>query len=253
FDEVSDNFTRIAVTEGDGVTQLYVEVEKWDASGKEAWLWASSENWTFSSSANTTLFLYYDNNQSDNTAYVGTSNSSVAHHVWDDNFKAVYHMGDGANSSPIYDSTSNAYNGTKGAAGEPTEGTGKVGNMLNFDGGDEISISTDVSVADNDTYTIEALFRMPDVTDDGAIYGEGSTSDTDPLVMLYGNGVSQVNHNHRDDAGVARGGPPDSTTLRPNAAGDATQNTANPAVPNWKILMREQLIIIHLLFAQGRI
>ncbi|MFC1976882.1 hypothetical protein ACFLWS_01235 [Chloroflexota bacterium] len=81
FDEVCGNSTRIAVTEADGVTQLYVEVEKWDAATEEAWLWVSSSNWTVSSTEDTSLYLYYDNSQPDNTTYVGNPGSVAAESV----------------------------------------------------------------------------------------------------------------------------------------------------------------------------
>lgn len=105
FDELGANSQKIAVTKDDGVSQIYVEIETWDASSEKAWLWVSSSDLTLSSSSPTTLYLYYDNNQSNNSTYVGNTNTSAAEAVWDSNYLAVHHFG--ATSGTYYDSTSN--------------------------------------------------------------------------------------------------------------------------------------------------
>ena len=69
FDELGAEKLKLAVTTGDGTTQCYVEIEKWDDANEQAWLWVKVPS--ISSSANTTLYLYYDSTQPDNTTYVG--------------------------------------------------------------------------------------------------------------------------------------------------------------------------------------
>jgi len=64
FDEVEGGSRKIAVTTSDGVTQCYVEIEKWDALSKEADLWVKVPR--ISSTEDTVLYLYYDAEQSDN-------------------------------------------------------------------------------------------------------------------------------------------------------------------------------------------
>lgn len=71
FDEVGANSKKIAITKGDGTTQLYVEIDHWDYENRKAWLWVSREGWVISATINTDLFLYYDNAQPDNTSFVG--------------------------------------------------------------------------------------------------------------------------------------------------------------------------------------
>ncbi len=67
FDEVGSESQKIAVTDDSGDTELYVEVEKWDDSGEEAVLHISRSGWEIASGSDTTIYIYYDNTQSDNT------------------------------------------------------------------------------------------------------------------------------------------------------------------------------------------
>jgi hypothetical protein len=135
FDEVGANNKKIAVTTSDEITQCYVELEKWDATNKKAWLWVKVPS--ISNTVDTDLYLYYDNNQADNTNYVGESNSTPAENVWNSTLVFVSHMQDDPDTSHIRDSTQNDNDGTKRAANEPTEENGKTGKAQNFDGGDD--------------------------------------------------------------------------------------------------------------------
>ncbi|GAF74980.1 unnamed protein product, partial [marine sediment metagenome] len=85
------NRKKIAVTKGDGTTQLYVEIEKWDdgATGNErAWLWVKAAGTdSISSATDTDFYFYYDSSQDDNTTYVGDSGSRTE--VWDSNYIMV--------------------------------------------------------------------------------------------------------------------------------------------------------------------
>lgn len=158
FDELGSDANRlkIAVTEDDGVTEIKVEIEKWDHASEAAYLWVASSGLTLSSTGTTTLYLYYDASQPDNTANVGDTNDVAAEGVWDAGFKAVHHMADGASSSATYDSTSNDTDGTKGTAGEPTEVAGHIGDGQDFDGNDILGLG-DTTILDGATaYTIEA-------------------------------------------------------------------------------------------------
>lgn len=130
---VSDaNRKKIAVTTDDGSSQCYVEIEKWDTVNKQAWLWVKAP--VVRNLFNTLFILYFDVTHADNTTYVGDPNSTPAGLVWDSNFKAVYHMADGASTSAIYDSTANNKDGTKKAAGNPAVTTdGKIGNAQDFE------------------------------------------------------------------------------------------------------------------------
>ncbi|MCK4500091.1 DUF2341 domain-containing protein, partial [Candidatus Babeliales bacterium] len=152
FDRLGANRKKIAITKADGTTQLYVEIEKWDNSNEKAWLWVKVSN--ISSSEDTTLYLYYDSNQDDNTTYVGDSNSEVAENVWDTNFKLVTHMQDDPNNANVRDSTSNDNDGVKKGANEPIEADGQIGKAQDFDGAnDEIDLTGLTSTSKNYTFS----------------------------------------------------------------------------------------------------
>jgi hypothetical protein len=120
FDELQADANRfkIAVTASDGTTQRYVEIEKWDDSSEEAWLWIKVPS--VSSTGKTELYFYYDLAASDNTTYVGDIGDAAAQNVWSNGFWAVFHMGD--TSSPFVNSLTTS--GTNlSVTGSPTYGT----------------------------------------------------------------------------------------------------------------------------------
>ena len=75
FDELGTESLKLAITKYDGLTELYVEVEKWDAANEEAWLWVSRDGWWIDSKWDTEFYLYYDKDHSDNSTYVGIPGS----------------------------------------------------------------------------------------------------------------------------------------------------------------------------------
>jgi hypothetical protein len=136
FSRIGANSKKIALTTSDGTTQCYVEIEKWDNTNQEAWLWARIPS--ISSSSDTELYLYYDNNHADNTTYIGNTNEAAADSVWNDSkYVGVWHMADGASTSAIYDSTPNDFDGTKKGANEPNEYAGEIDGSQDFDGIDD--------------------------------------------------------------------------------------------------------------------
>ena len=136
FDELTSDANRKKIAVAKGATQCYVEIEKWDDDNEEAWLWVKVPS--IASDTDTDLYLYYDADHADNDSYVGDTNDAVAENVWDANFKAVYHMADGADTSHIYDSTGNDNDGTKKGAAEPAVTTsGEIADAQEFDGTDD--------------------------------------------------------------------------------------------------------------------
>ena len=71
FDELESDANRkkIAITMSDGLTQCYVEIDKWDHANKKAWIWVKILD--LDPDVDTELYFYYDRSQADNTAYVG--------------------------------------------------------------------------------------------------------------------------------------------------------------------------------------
>ena len=147
FDELGANSKKIAIVPVSvaqiDANQLYGEIEKWDSGNEEAELWVSKDGWPISDTADTPVYLYFDKDHADNDTYIGIKNSTPAQSVWDANFKAVYHMADGADTSSIYDSTSNNNDGTKKGAAEPAEADELIGKAQDYDGSDDyITVGT---------------------------------------------------------------------------------------------------------------
>jgi len=170
FDELGSNNLKMAITKSDGTTQLYVEIEQWDTTNKVGVLHCGRDGDTLSSSADTDYYIYYDSSHADNTDYVGVKNSTPAQSVWDDNFKAIYHMSDGADTSHIYDSTSNNNDGTKKGANEPIEADGKVAKAQDFDGTDDW-VDIPYNFGKPNTITIELWFKTS-AASWGIIFGQ---------------------------------------------------------------------------------
>ena len=132
FDELGNNSKRIKL-EDQNSDQCYIEIESWDSVGEEAYLWAKVAS--IPTGDDITLTFYYDNNQADNTAYVGTVNSSVSENVWNSDYEAVWHISEGGVGTR-YDSTTNDNDGTPQNYDGDEAVTGKI------DGADDLN-STD--------------------------------------------------------------------------------------------------------------
>lgn len=173
FDELSSDANRkkIAVTTSDGITQCYVEIERWDDANEKAWLWVKVPSILASGGA--TLYLYYDSTKVDNTSYVGDTTDAVTFNVWDSNFVFICHMaqdpnGDGANA--LKDSTSNAIHATPvGSMTSADLVDGKVGKAIDFDGSDDYlaTASADDVLNITTTLTLECTFKPVNTLDSG--------------------------------------------------------------------------------------
>lgn len=158
FHEIGGDRKKIAVTVGE-TQETYVDVEYWNASEEEAYLWA---NVTVTASMDQTLYLYYDKTHADNKDYVDDSGVGNSANVWDSDFKLVTHMQDRSNTSHVRDSTSNNNNGTKKDTGEPaaTE-NGKINGAQTFDGADDyIDCGSANSLDDLTAWTCEAWINL---------------------------------------------------------------------------------------------
>lgn len=140
-------YKKIQFTQSDGTSLLYGHKKLFDASEELGIFTVSATGWTIDS--NTSVFLYYDKDHADNDTYIGATNTAACEAVYNAEYKAVYTMADGADTSHIYDATSNNNDGTKKGANEPIEATGKVGQGQDFDGTDDY-----ISVADSNSLDI---------------------------------------------------------------------------------------------------
>ncbi|RLI53783.1 MAG: hypothetical protein DRP09_14830 [Candidatus Thorarchaeota archaeon] len=210
FDEIGSNSKKIAVTTNDGTTQCYVEIEKWDATNEEAWLWVKVPS--ISSSEDTVLYFYYDNSQSDNDDYVGNTNESPAQNVWNPNYKIVLHM-NGSSYSDLKDSTSNN-NDVNQQGGSPTCNTdGKIGKAVDFEESEnEYLKATSFSLPEDSNHTVMVWVKLENI-DSGKRHFICETDENFPLSLAqrndatYGN-IFQV-YTHCTDGSVGRA---DSTT-----------------------------------------
>jgi hypothetical protein len=77
FDELVSNSNRkkIAITTEDYEKECFVEIDYWNDSTEEAFLWTKVPE--VSSSSDTVLYLHYDSTQSDNTSYVGDTGDTA--------------------------------------------------------------------------------------------------------------------------------------------------------------------------------
>jgi len=135
FDELGAEKLKLAVTDVAG-TQLKVEIQEWDESGKKAFLWVSHEDWVIRDTGETVVYLYFDVNQADNTSNVGVKKSTPAEAVWDDDYVAVWHLNESISTDADHfeDSTSNDNHGTLVDTGaQAASVAGKIGQAVEFE------------------------------------------------------------------------------------------------------------------------
>ena len=179
FDELQSDANRkkIAVTTADGVSECYVEIERWNTSAEQAWLWVNVPS--ISNTTDTDLYLYYDSSQPDNTSYVGDKGSLAAQSVWDPSFKGVWHLNeDPSGAAPqMADSTLNAHNGT--AYGSMTSGNqflGQIDGSLNLDGTNDYIQTTSNDLQTLENFTLNVWFKVDSTTSPQHILWEGPST-----------------------------------------------------------------------------
>jgi len=168
FDEIANdnNRKKIAVTEDDGETELYVEIEKWDNGGEEAWLWVSRDGWEIASGTDTDIYLYYDADHADNDAHVADSGSRTE--VWDSGYMAVHHF-DGSAETELDDSTENDNDMTAEGGAPVYNSVGMIGNAVDFDGSSDYITMPDSTSLDIGTDALTLSFWMkPDFDETGS-------------------------------------------------------------------------------------
>jgi hypothetical protein len=153
------NRKKIAITTDDGTSQIYGEIEMWDAYNENAVIWVSKNDLDISSSSDTLLYLYYDSSQSDNTSYIGDIGDTVSQNVWDSYFASVFHMSQdpSGGTNCILDSTSNGNHGTPAGSMITSDVIdGQIGKALSFDGIDDYIDVGDITTMDGATsFTLE--------------------------------------------------------------------------------------------------
>jgi len=133
----------IRFTQDDGTTLLDYERVYWTGGGGSAataHFYVSDAGWSLSSSITTQIYVYYGKaDASDGENKTG---------VWDSNYVMVHHLDD-ETTSTVDDSTSSNYDGTKHAANEPIEATGKLYQSQDFDAtNDDIDFGSGANIDD---------------------------------------------------------------------------------------------------------
>ena len=159
FDELPAAVDRrkLAVTIDDGVSGCPVEVERWDAAAREAWLWVRVP--AVSADVDTVLYLYFDAAQPDNEYDVGDPGMSAARRVWTNGYRLVFHMQDDPDDGHVRDSSQYGNRGTRGATGNPHQVLeGRCGAALRWDGvgdGEFIRVEHSTSLDLGSAFTAE--------------------------------------------------------------------------------------------------
>ena len=147
------------------------EIEKWDSSTGELVAWVKLDE--VNSTTNTTFYMYYNS--------ICKSDKQNTSGVWDDNYRAVYHMND-ITTSTIRDSTANLNNGTKTGANSPQETDGFIAKAQDFPDDCEINISTGFSDI-RDAVTVEVWIKPDTITADDGIVGQDSGAGSPSWIM----------------------------------------------------------------------
>jgi len=181
FDGVIDDFRvyskALSATE---VADLYNGGDGTESStvAGEAWLWVKVPS--IASGADTTIYLYYDSGQSDNTTYVGDTGDAVAQSVWDSDFLAVYHLAEDPSGGAgcMLDSTSNENTATPNSLVSGDLVSGQVGDAISFTGsGDRIVSDSNIGVSGSANRTFEALAKADTLSAYAFVFSMGASSD----------------------------------------------------------------------------
>lgn len=171
FSELGSNYKKIAVTIGDGVTQCNIEKENWrdDLSKADLWFGGNASN-----SLDTNYYLYYSENISDNTDFVGDIGSTPAQKVWDADYLAVWHMKDVAGQ--VKESTLNDRSSTKFG---PVETDGIIDKAQLFDGVNDYINVTNQMIGNVPLFTVEAMVNTySTLSHNKMIYNESNNTVT---------------------------------------------------------------------------
>jgi hypothetical protein len=186
FDEIGANYKKLSVYTSDGL-QLYVEIDRWDATNREGWIWVSNSEWQISDVVGARLYLYYSADMDDNEDYVGLVGSTPGKKVWDDYYLLVDHMTDNPDVSHTKDSAANGHSGNKGDPNKPQEVPSTLGYRQDFDGGaEEIDYVHHATLNATPKVTIEMVAEFKTVPFNGkSLLEKGGQGGNDTNFAFY--------------------------------------------------------------------
>jgi len=190
---------RVQFFDSDETTVLNYEVEYYSTANQEALYWVSVPTVTGNSSTDKIVVAYgNDPNSSDQDNKTG---------VWDSNFKGVWHLGEA--STPAYDSTINANNGTWSGN---TQTTGQVNSGANFNNDDEITFSAKIIPLGAKTVSL----WVKTASDADGVIDESGTASTNHGSSFYITGGKLYFINSKATDGQCRFSLPPNTVINNN-------------------------------------
>lgn len=143
----------IRLTDSNGTTALSYEIEKWDNSGSQAWIWVKVPQIDASSNTDN-IYLYYGN--------TSASDGQSPTDVWDSSYQGIWHLPENpAGSAPqALDSTTNNYDGTTANMVAGNQVTGQVDGSYDFNGTNAYTdIGNRANLFTSGGFTIEAWVK----------------------------------------------------------------------------------------------
>lgn len=169
FEVINDDYLKMAVTESDGTTQIYCEVERWDYENKIGLIHVGQTAVTVNDNY---FYVYFDDEQADNTAYIGKAGYPVSKNVWDSDYIQVLNFADFDNDPYVIDSvTGNGYP----ALGSMTTANfidTPMGRGVTFNGVDDY-IRTSAGISNDGT--MEGYISIDPESEEGGIFGSTDT------------------------------------------------------------------------------
>lgn len=166
-----------------GGGELAYEVVNFDQAGESALYWVSATGWVISSSGDVDFYMVY-----------GKADDAADHSnptgVWDNNFKAVYHMDD-PDTGVLVDDSTTQNDGAKLANAEPSQVTGMLYKAQDFDGSDDYVTLTqalaDMLELKSTGWSLEMLLK-PDAATTGHFLGSVAPPWVDEVRTSFGAG-----------------------------------------------------------------
>ena len=155
---------KLAICPKDTTLQCPIHIVFWDTDRA----WIRFKALSLSASADTAFEIYYDNQEDDNTDYVGDTGDTVSHDVYDSDFEAIWDMNtvppadtpDALGNYPLYTSG--------GMTADDLITDPDIGRCLTFDGVDDrLRNGSDIlNRGTGDPYTVIMMARPDTVTND---------------------------------------------------------------------------------------
>lgn len=185
---LGSNALKIAVADVSG-EEMPVEIVRWDTVGL---LYVRVP--LLNQGTDTLLYLYYDPDHADNTAYVGFTTDAAAEDVWENKFLAAWNGVKNPEAERMYDSTSNwkdsyLYNDHGGSYTVELDSEGRRGIKFS-DGGYADTLISPAEINSANAFSIEATVKLhslnTDVWNEQMWFGQNSPSGARLYAAVYG-------------------------------------------------------------------